>query len=793
MESLLSVVNKSTHIEVSAYANELSLQAPSVVQLAVKRSDIKSIARLGDMLVVTLNSGAVVKVHAFFPAQGPLQNDLVIEDDKQLWWAEFSESGQVMGQYFPIDSIEPLLVNESFDLSTLAWVLGGVALAGAAAGGGGHHETSPRDTTAPGAPTVNVNVNPDGSLTVTGQAEPNSTVKVTYPDGTSGSVVAAADGTYTVTTPPNQPSGQISANATDPAGNTGPATSVEYLDTTAPGAPTVNVNVNPDGSLTVTGQAEPNSTVKVTYPDGTSGSVVAAADGSYSSQSSEDQPTGNVEASASDAAGNNSPTTTVPYVNTTPPAVTSIALTAISTDTDAGLVNGTGSTTNSTSNSDFTTRDSTLMIMGTYAGNLAATGEFLQISADDGVTWDNVTFNNATHTWSYVDNVPRTAATTYQVRAVDSDGNVSAATASQLVNVDVIAPIQSLLAPVLTSAYDSGVQGDGITTRTDLTFTSANSRKAEAGMTVVLINDVNNDGVYSEGIDSVLGAATAAADGSWSITAAGLATGTFQLGFMLVDAAGNRTRLSAISNFNVVSADNSTAASAGWGGTYAQNNTGGATASLGRNGLWSFFQSTSGGTGAAVFNSSDLSTYTSTPVPSAGRHPVGATFADFTRSGYAGVMSVTTHTGFQDYWTTSDGTTYVRGSLTGNSLYYGGVAAYDKTGDGYLDFVLGDNYGDSLTFVTNTNGTLTFMNGTATSGMGRPTGTTLNGFAEVSGVDLENNGTVDIVEHTNVNGRFALTTFKNDQSTTNSFTLASIAGVFAAPTSGNSNVPVSMT
>ncbi|MGY2297297.1 beta strand repeat-containing protein [Pseudomonas yamanorum] len=482
-------------------------------------------------------------------------------------------------------------------------------------------------------------------------------------------------------------------------------------------------------------------------------------------------------------------------VDITPPVVTAIALTAISIDTAAGLATGTASTTNSAFSSDFTTRDSTLTVSGTYTGTLAASGEFLQISADGGGTWNNVTFSNTTHTWSYLDTVQRTAAVTYQLRAVDSVGNMAGATVSQLVTVDVTAPIQSLLAPVLTSTYDSGVAGDSITTQTAVTFTSANSRKAEAGATVVLINDVNNDAVYSEGIDSILGTAVAAADGSWSISATGLATGTYHLAFMQVDAAGNRTKLSSVTDVSVVGTDNASSALTTWGDTFAQYETGGATATLGTNGLWSFFQTTPGGGGASVYNSTSLTGYTQIALPGGGRWAVGATFADFARTGYAGIVSVTTDVGNQDFWSTTNGTTYTRNTLTGNSLYYGGVAAYDKTGDGYLDFAMGDNYGNSLTFVTNTNGTLTFMNGTATSGEGRPTGvtTTIDGYAEVSGVDLENNGTVDIVEHTNANGNYALTTFKNDQSTTNTFTLATVAGVFATPYAGNTNVPVSMT
>ncbi|MGY2297157.1 BapA/Bap/LapF family prefix-like domain-containing protein, partial [Pseudomonas yamanorum] len=188
MKGFMSITNKATHVEISASGNELSLSAPSVVQLAVKRADIKNIERQGDMLVVTLASGTVVKIHGFFPAQGPQQNDFVINNENHLWLVEFSNDGQIVVQYDAIDSIEPLLVNESFDLSNLAWVLGGLALVGAVAGGGGsggHDPVALQDTAAPTAPTVAVTTNPDGSLTIGGTAEPGTTVKVTNPDGST--------------------------------------------------------------------------------------------------------------------------------------------------------------------------------------------------------------------------------------------------------------------------------------------------------------------------------------------------------------------------------------------------------------------------------------------------------------------------------------------------------------------------------------------------------------------------------------------------------------------------------
>ncbi|WP_248499098.1 Ig-like domain-containing protein, partial [Staphylococcus haemolyticus] len=57
------------------------------------------------------------------------------------------------------------------------------------------------DTTAPDAPTVN-DVTSDDTQ-VTGQAEPGSTVTVTFPDGTTATGTADDQGNYTIDIPSN--------------------------------------------------------------------------------------------------------------------------------------------------------------------------------------------------------------------------------------------------------------------------------------------------------------------------------------------------------------------------------------------------------------------------------------------------------------------------------------------------------------------------------------------------------------------------------------------------------------
>ena len=89
---------------------------------------------------------------------------------------------------------------------------------------------NPPDTTPPDAPTALV-INAQGN-TLTGRAEPGSTVRVLGADGTVlGSTVAGADGVFSVTLQPPQTDGQaLQVTATDAAGNVSSATAITAPD-----------------------------------------------------------------------------------------------------------------------------------------------------------------------------------------------------------------------------------------------------------------------------------------------------------------------------------------------------------------------------------------------------------------------------------------------------------------------------------------------------------------------------------------------------------------------------------
>ncbi|KKW73227.1 phage tail tube protein [Lactococcus cremoris] len=149
--------------------------------------------------------------------------------------------------------------------------------------------SDPADTTAPDAPTVgNVTGNRTNGYTVTGTAEPNSTITIKDNNGdTIGTGTTDESGNYTVTLPgsvgPNTP---LNVTATDSSGNVSDPTSATTPadpDTTAPDAPVVgSVTGNSTNGYTVTGTAEPNSTITIKDNNGdTVGTGTTDGSGNY--------------------------------------------------------------------------------------------------------------------------------------------------------------------------------------------------------------------------------------------------------------------------------------------------------------------------------------------------------------------------------------------------------------------------------------------------------------------------------------------------------------------------------
>ena len=182
------------------------------------------------------------------------------------------------------------------------------------------------DTTAPTVPTINPVTSED--KTITGKAEPGSTVTVTFPDGTTATGTTDNNGNYVINIPTNEDlkGGEtLPVTSTDKDGNTSEPASTVVTDTTAPSVPTVNPVTSDD--TTITGKAEPNSTVTVTFPDGHTASGTTDADGNYviNIPSSEDLKGGEtLPVTATDKAGNTSEQASTVVTDTTAPTVPSV-------------------------------------------------------------------------------------------------------------------------------------------------------------------------------------------------------------------------------------------------------------------------------------------------------------------------------------------------------------------------------------------------------------------------------------------------------------------------------------
>ncbi|HCR2165806.1 TPA: Ig-like domain repeat protein, partial [Enterobacter cloacae subsp. dissolvens] len=447
--------------------------------------------------------------------------------------------------------------------------------------------------------------------------------------------------------------------------------------------------------------------------------------------------------------------------------------TKVTTDTSHGLTTGDHFSHAATAtNSDMVTRDRTVTISGNLSAALQA-GEHLQISLDNGKTWQTLALNG--QSWSYV--LPEATASTthsFKLQVIDVAGNPGTNTNfadSYNVVIDLDSPNGITGAPDVPQHTTTG---------DSFTFSSGQYGRVEAGAIVSLVSDVNNNGTYQEGLDQVIGFVKANADGSWSLNTS-LPSGAHNLAFVVWDEAGNRSSMSASTSTGVTEGGGSTLIEQTWGGTTDADSRGlnAAAVTISQDGLWSFFQSARGTSGTSTANAGRVydsvtredydSTYLAQPSTENGagydvdstsysRYVNSAAFADINRDGYADVMSQISsysNAGRTAYWLqNADGSYSAKALDQGTLNHLGGVISYDREGDGYLDFVLGDSEADSISFIKNTQGTLSYEDNSGFSD-GHPGGalpTSLSVLHEVGAVDIDNNGTVDITAHIDYNG-----------------------------------------
>ncbi|HAV1603824.1 TPA: BapA prefix-like domain-containing protein [Enterobacter hormaechei subsp. steigerwaltii] len=404
----------------------------------------------------------------------------------------------------------------------------------------GGQVTAP-DLTAPDAP-ANLEVSPDGK-TVTGTAEPGSTVTLKDADGnTIGTGKAGSDGKFTIDLGTPLTNGeQITATATDPSGNTSPGVQVTAPDLTAPDAPeivTVNDNVGAETGPLSNGQrtddARPTfsgiseaGTVITFYDNGKPiGTATADATGKWSFTPSTNLSEGNhaITTTATDAAGNTSPASTAVtfVVDTVAPGAPAIVSITDDVAPGSGTL-GSGSSTN----------DPRPQLTGTAEAGSTVTIYDNGIAIGTAVVGSN-------GSWSFTPSVNLSEGShQLTVRATDVAGNTGPASPVFTVTVDVTAP-QTPSGFIIND--DTGVLKGAIGAGQ---FTDASeprlTGRGEPGSTIT---------VYDNGV--VIGTTTVLPNGTWSITPTSpLAEGTHSITLRETDAAGNQSGLSQPINFTV--------------------------------------------------------------------------------------------------------------------------------------------------------------------------------------------------------------------------------------------------
>ncbi|MGU1081865.1 Ig-like domain-containing protein [Pseudomonas aeruginosa] len=380
------------------------------------------------------------------------------------------------------------------------------------------------DAVAPATPTVD----PSNGTTLSGTAEPGSSVTLTDGNGNPiGQVTADGSGNWTFTPSTPLPNGTVvNATATDPSGNASSPASVT-VDAVAPATPVVN----PSNGSTLSGTAEPGATVTLTDGNGNPiGQVTADGSGNWSFTPTTPLPNGTVvNATATDASGNTSAGSSVTVDSVAPatPVVNPSNGTTLSGTAEPGssvtLTDGNGNpigqvTADGSGNWSFT--PSTPLADGTVvnatatdpAGNTSgqgsttvdgvapatptvnlSNGSSLSGTAEPGSTVILTDGNgnpiaevtaDGSGNWTYTPSTPIANGTVVNVVAQDAAGNNSPGAS---VTVDSQAPA----APVLNPSNGTTLSGT-----------------AEPGATVTL----------TDGNGNPIGQVTADGSGNWSFT-----------------------------------------------------------------------------------------------------------------------------------------------------------------------------------------------------------------------------------------------------------------------------------
>ncbi|RTP90457.1 Ig-like domain-containing protein [Enterobacter asburiae] len=467
------------------------------------------------------------------------------------------------------------------------------------------------------------------------------------------------------------------------------------------------------------------------------------ADGDYTYQVRIIDQAGNVGSTASQ----------VVTVDTTPPTTVG---TVVSYTDGEGERQG-------TFGSAVATDDNSPLINGTL-NRAPDDGEIVQLYRD-GVLLGQVTMNGSA-SWSFQDNGLSDGNHTYIVRVTDRAGNYTESDGFVL-NVDTSIPTTTAAITAQTTSdttpiVSGTVSADLVNGEYLVVTVNGKTYTSQTGGAVVVDPDHNTWYLQIPDGDAL-------SVSSYSVTA------------QVKSSAGNGNTTGTATGSLVI---DTTSVNTDWATTAGNSNNSTMTLGMNSSGLWNIIAN------GQSYSSSDSSTYAgNTLTNTRSYYVVSQTAADFDRNGTQDIFATeTTYSGSTQVMWTYDGSTYNASQLAmGTTIWYGGVIAYDKTGDGYLDLAYGDAGMDSLTYLVNNNGVLS---PDGTGGEGGFYGQFDSG-REISGVDLNNDGTVDIVQHTNRSGAYSLTVINNNGNGTLSIG-QNLTNVFVANAS-NTTTAASMT
>ncbi|MFB4531487.1 Ig-like domain-containing protein [Enterobacter hormaechei subsp. xiangfangensis] len=388
------------------------------------------------------------------------------------------------------------------------------------------------------------------------------------------------------------------------------------------------------------------------------------------------------------------------------------------------------------------TDDNSPVINGTL-NRAPDSGEIVQLYRD-GVLLGQVTMNGAA-SWYFQDSGLNDGNHVYMLRVTDLAGNFTDSD-DFVLKVDTSIPTTTVTinpqtttdsTPILSGLVSAGLTNGEyvVITVNDKTYTS------ETGGAVVVDPDNNTwylqlpdgDALSVKNYDVTAQVKSSAGNGN----TAGFTTGSLIVG----------------SEESLTPAWSFTAANYSYSASYM----------LDSDGLWTIMANQQ----FASANTSSRNAYTvSGNFSMTGSYTTG-TYADINRDGLADVLAEGTSYSYMVQLINNGDGTYTSSTLTnmGAAVWYGAVVAIDIKGDGYTDFVIGDAGGpDSSTVMLNNNGTLTgsSKSGTYSSFVSGSTVGNYNSLIETSGVDLNNDGKVDIAQHTTNGGNnYALSTMFN--------------------------------